>query len=213
VQAEVGFDPCQMTHVNLRECMALGEGALYIGLATVALITMAPRVLRPFLAMIGDHDAVESLCVPEDRQNLVLGVVGVTSSLALLWWFTPLATEPAQVQRYMPLGRSLAHALTLTGFLGGVVMLHSLSQRTMDRMLGSEFTSLLGLASSLSCIAAIAIGDGRVWLAMWFPLFLVAGALARSAKRITWKVTRTVAVVTGVIIGLRIFSSVADTLL
>lgn len=210
---EVGFDPCRMTHVDLRQCMAPGEGAFYIVLATVALIAMTPRVLRPFLRLIGDTTAEESLCVPEEKENLVFALVGVISSIILLWWFTPISADPEPTQRLYPLGPLLAASLMMVGFAGGGAMLYSLVQRSMDRVLGRGFMSLLGVASSLSCVAALAVSDSLASLIWWFPSFLVVGALARDLERMTWKVTRTVAVVAGAAIALSVVREVVETLL
>lgn len=209
MQIEVGFDPCQMTHVDLRQCLEPGVGALYIAVSAAVLLGLMPRALRPFLILIGDSEAEEVVCAPEERELLILALVGAVSSFALLWWFTPLSTEPAMWNRFEPLGQGSADALFFTAFCTGWAMLLSLGQRTADRALGRGMGALVGSATLLSVLAVAMFDDGFVSLALWIPIFLVLAGLVRDAKRVAWKTTRVTGLVSAAILGVRALMDIA----
>lgn len=211
MQIEVHFDPCQMTHADPRECFS-SEGALYIALSAVVLVALIPRVLRPLLALIGDREAEEALCAPENKEHPILGVVGLLSLSALVWWYSPRSSEASVWSQLEPLGQALAGVLLFTAFFTGTTMLASLSLRTMTRVLSPGPASLVTSSAVLSFAAMFIVGDGVGWPLTLFPYFLVASALVRDAPRAAWKATRGAGIVSILIFGLQALWIVAGGL-
>lgn len=181
-----------MTHYDPRDCGSFGDGVIYIALPTMVLLAMMPRVVRPFLTIIGDTEASDFICAPEAREKRLLGVVLAVSLLVTLWWFAPSNDESLISRLLTPLGQSLAGLLALTAVGAGIAMASSLGQRTMDRCFGKSPASRAGTALMLAGLVVVVSDLRAASLILWFRAFLVVGLLVREYKHVPWRIAKVI---------------------
>lgn len=206
MQAEVDFGDVIWLGGDARghmDSVDVLQGVLMVWLAAFILATLVPRLLRPFLRAVGDEAAVDALCVPSEHERLTLSLIGIATIGASLWTLSALAPTGGAIWKIASVGEPLVGILYVTALVSGLVMLVGLSQRTADRLLGSGFAALIGLAATLSSVVVFARGESPAWLFLWFPLCLLLGQMTRSVQGAPWKITGGVAALLGTVIVLR----------
>ena len=163
---------------DIRCCANSAEILALIGIAVVVALALHPRVLGGALKLIGEPaGAVKRLGVPESRIRFyVLGLILLTT-LALIWIVAAAYHGPNQEILWgftRPAGFAVA-ALLFGATFGGLALLVSLAQHTLERRLGSGYASLMLGASAIGAALSVALMDSLHLLS------LIAGAIVGAA--------------------------------
>jgi hypothetical protein len=162
----------------MRYCANTAESVALIAVAVLLALALHPRVLGGALKLVGEPPgAVRRMGIPESRVRFYLFGLVLLTLLALLWSLAGLYTGPGQELLWSftrPAGAAVA-ALFFGATFGGLALLVSLAQHTLERRLGSGYASLLLGASALGASLSVALMDSL------HVLSLIAGAIVGAA--------------------------------
>lgn len=161
---EVAFDPCQLTHANLRDCAAASDLAIIIALSPLILLLFAPRVLGSIFERLGWSRAeAVRFCIPPAYETLYLATVAVMTFVATLWTLSPDGIPGAGlallVLEATTFGDRALLGLSGAALLGGPLLLGSLLQFSVEKRVGPSFASLLMGAATLGVIISLAAAN------------------------------------------------------
>jgi hypothetical protein len=180
VQQEVSFDSvtaCCFVE-DVRYCGDAAEMIALIGIAVVVGLALHPRVLRGALTLVGEPpSAVRRMGVPEPRVHAYQVGLMLLAVLAAAWALAGLYTGPGHraIWDYTRPAGAAAAALLFGSTLGGLALLVSLAQHTLERRLGSGYASLLLGASAIGTALSVAVMDSL------HVLSLLGGAIVGAA--------------------------------
>ena len=180
MQQEVGFDSvttCCFVD-DVRYCGDAAEMIALIGIAVAVSLALHPRVLRGALALVGEPpSAVRRMGVPQARVRAYQAGLMLLATLAAIWALAGLYTGPNHeaIWRYTRPAGAAAAALFFGATLGGLALLVSLAQHTLERRLGSGYASLLLGAAAIGAAVSVAVMDSL------HILSLLAGAIVGAA--------------------------------
>ncbi|MCB1021327.1 MAG: hypothetical protein KDC27_15455 [Acidobacteria bacterium] len=163
---------------DLRYCADALESVALIAIAVVVALALHPRILGAALDLIGEPaGAARRMSVPQRRLRFYMTGLALLTLLALVWSLAGFYSGPNQQALWAwtrPAGAAVA-ALFVGATLGGLALLISLAQHTLERRLGPGYASLLLGASAIG--AALSVGI----MSSLHILSLIAGAIVGAA--------------------------------
>ena len=159
-------------------CAGPAESIALIAIAVVVALALHPRILSAALKLVGEPaSAVRRMGVPPRGVRYYKAGLILLTLLALIWTLAGAYSGPSQDLVWdltRPAGVAVA-ALVAGATFGGVALLVSLAQHTLERRLGSGYASLLLGASAIGAALSIAVMDSLHLLS------LIAGAIVGAA--------------------------------
>ncbi len=159
-------------------CAHPAEAIALIVLAVVVALTLHPRFLHAALELVGEPaSAARRMGIPRRGLRYYKAGLVLLTLLALVWTTAGLYTGPSQELVWSltrPAGAAVA-ALIAGATFGGLALLVSIAQHTLERRLGSGYASLLLGASAIGAALSLALMDSLHLLS------LIAGAIVGAA--------------------------------
>ena len=149
-----------------------------IGIAIVVSFALHPRILSGALKLVGEPEsAVRRMGVPASRVWSYQAGLALLTALASVWALAGLYTGPHHeaIWRYTRPAGAAAAALFFGATLGGLALLLSLAQHTLERRLGSGYASLFLGASAIGAAVSVSVMDSL------HVLSLIGGAIVGAA--------------------------------